>query len=339
MTITLTAVPYPSTSVVRVNLIRNPRPSGGTAPWAHFAGTGGAAALTIVPHTLPIVGRDGVVLPATDRLVMTQTTAATGVGGLFYTTPPGSITAGLPYTASIYCATAPSRDMSATIGWYTAAGALISQTTGPAVACGSAASGYARVAVTSTPPAGTSYATVTFYTTTPLLAGATLVFVCALLESGGLQDYFDGSTRAPVGARDAWTAVPHLSEATRTTRTVAGPGAWQSRPALVLDYQAERESRSVAHTVIGRQDQPHTLGPLAARTGRLTAFYLDHPAAQAAVELHTAPRVMLRDTEHPGLSMYYVPRTVRLVSDVPSPQQRWRVEVDYVEAYPSGDLW
>lgn len=340
MTSTLTALPYlPAATTTRTNLFTNPRPVG-TASWAAFPGAGGSSALSAVAYGTPIIGKDGTVLPAAQRLVVSQSVASTGPGGLYWTGSPGSVTPGATYTASVYVAATPMA-MRVSIVWFNASGTQIGQASGTPVMAGGAADGYERMWATGVAPAGASYATVTFYSQGAIPAPASLVYVGMLFEpAASLGDYFDGSTRAPVGSLDAWTGAVNASTSTRSTRSPAPAVSIQSVPTLVLDYSAPRESASVKHLVLGRPDPVHALGPLRAREGRLGLFYATLASAQRGVRVHEAARVMLRDSEDAGNDMYYVPRSVELAATPEkTATQRYQVSVEYTEVYATAGAY
>lgn len=347
MSVSLLAVPYPSTASTMSNVVKNPSFEVDAAGW--FVGqatSGDATAARLGPfgpvHPVPSSNPGGWFW----RVTWWRTLSVIG-GGAYYLDTAASITVGAPYVAGMHVRPGRTQRLAVDVAWRTAAGAAV----GPTVSTEVVVPGgqWAWISLATGPvPAGAVQCILyvrnaTGASGTPWVAGDVLDIDAALLVVGtdpSAVEYFDGSTPSTVpGVRHSWTGARGSSISWRITRKPTS-AAVQSTPALLLDYRAPRVSTSQLHQVIGRPDPLVTTGPLALRTGTIELFYPTYADVVAAQRLHEAAVVMLRDTERPEMDMYYSPRTVSLTPDPErTREQRWRLSVDYVEVYGSADLW
>lgn len=119
---------------------------------------------------------------------------------------------------------------------------------------------------------------------------------------------------------------------------------WPTRSAwvrLITNYDARRRSGNTIHEVIDRPDPAVTLAPLRTRGGTLELWAESYVDAAALAAVHELRHVlMLRQTAHAGLDMFYVVDGDVAVSPyaVADPI-RWAVRVPYLEvARPTGPL-
>lgn len=344
MACTLTAVPYISFASSRRNVLLNPAfgaaTAGVPANAAVVSGAGGATSLAVSTQDGSNPSPAGV--PASRLLTVTQTTTATaGATTVFLFGQQGQVTAGASYVGSVWVRSNEARSMLAGIEWQNSSGVAVGYSTGPVTALSDGASRWYRLDVAGVAPATATRANLQVATVTPMAAGQRFRFcapIIALASEGA--DYFEVGQPVPVGSWASWSGVADASYSILTRRTPYANLARIATPTLVLDYAAPRESGSVAHRVMGRADPVHALGPLRTREGTLQAFYATAADADAAVRLHEASRVMLRDSDDPTLDMYYVPRSVtRSPTSEKTATQRWVVTVDYTEVYGTADLY
>lgn len=107
---------------------------------------------------------------------------------------------------------------------------------------------------------------------------------------------------------------------------------------VVTEYDAERKTGATFHEVIGRSDPLVVEGILGSRSGSLKAEF-DTLAASASLEavLRRGKTVMYRQSEQPGMDMYFHVESLRTTVD---PEHGvWSVEVAFVEvSYPAGTM-
>lgn len=98
----------------------------------------------------------------------------------------------------------------------------------------------------------------------------------------------------------------------------------------VTSYDAGRQSLATAHQVIDRTDPLFALGRLASRQGRLTILCRDYPTARILDQrLDMAGVAMLKQADHQGLDMYFVPTATSVQQD--GATEDWHLQVDYTE--------
>jgi len=104
----------------------------------------------------------------------------------------------------------------------------------------------------------------------------------------------------------------------------------------VYAYSGPRSSRATVHEVVGRRDPIIVQGKLGTRRGSLGILCPDHDAVMRLVAMfERGQTVLYRQSEHPGLDMYFIPVEV---SPAPSGKS-WELSVSYVEMdYPAGDV-
>lgn len=107
----------------------------------------------------------------------------------------------------------------------------------------------------------------------------------------------------------------------------------------VTSYDAAMSSRVTFHDVIGRPGPLVVEGDLSTRRGKMGVYFPDLTAASGLVELlRRGKTVMYRQSEHPGMDMYFHTEDVSLAVD-PENGRRWTVTVSYVEIeFPLGDI-
>jgi len=337
VTCTLTAVPYPASDSGYQQKLPNAALVLGTTGWSQAGGAGGTGALSVETAT---TANPGPVRPARRILRWSQVTATANATFIVAPVVNDTIAPGLAVTASVYVRPEVARLVTVGITWRTSAGASISTVYAVATMCPQ--DRWTRLTIIGqVAPATAVRADLVVQVPGGLPAGAQLLMAGALVHDGAaVLPYFEPGAPTPPGEFASWNGAAGASTSNRVVRSVA---TWalptQATPTLVLDYSAPRESGSVAVAVLGRADPVHTLGPLRTRAGSLDLFFTTAAAAWAAIELHTAARVMLRDDETPQMDMYYVPRTVSPTPEERTAEQRWRVQVEYTEVYATAGLF
>lgn len=107
---------------------------------------------------------------------------------------------------------------------------------------------------------------------------------------------------------------------------------------VVTAYDSARKSTATFHDVIGRTDPLVVEGRLSSRKGRLVCEF-DTLAAASGLEslLSRGTTVLYRQSEHPGMDMYF--HTEGMDVSVDAERNVWTVTVDYVEvSFPAGDI-
>jgi hypothetical protein len=176
-------VTYIDVAADRINLICNPSFEVDTTYWGTVNSTKATAS-------------GGV--SGSQSAQVTCSTTTTAIAGIYAgvnstASTRFSITGGAPYIFSAYAKdVSTSAQVAAKIEWYDASNSIISTTSGTATTINT--SGWTRVTVTDTAPAGASYATPTIYTKTAVSNGAQFLVEDVLFEYGSiLNPYFDGS--------------------------------------------------------------------------------------------------------------------------------------------------
>lgn len=107
-------------------------------------------------------------------------------------------------------------------------------------------------------------------------------------------------------------------------------------PDNLTGYDATRQSSSVVHWPQGRPDPIVIDSPARTRTGALTAFAASHAAAtDVQVTLRSGQALMLRQSEHPGMDMYFRVTDSRIEPlELLEGGWAWAVVADYVETRP-----
>lgn len=138
--------------------------------------------------------------------------------------------------------------------------------------------------------------------------------------------------------------------ATANVASVApySPGVWVSRPAegnpatptappavqvtSVLEWDEAGDSNGTIHKIINRADPIANPGPLGYRAGTMRLWCSDYAAAEAVrTLLSTGATAMIRQPDHSGMDMYFVPTRVRIAPEEVTTPQRWGVSVDFQE--------
>lgn len=132
-------------------------------------------------------------------------------------------------------------------------------------------------------------------------------------------------------AGDAWTTVgadlprfhipsiPQYSQAVET----------------VHQYSSSRETRSIFHEVINRNDSMVAEGRMTPRSGDLAIFFDTYQGARDLEDLLERGKVVhYRQSEHPGMDMYFHATSLRIDPDEDS---TWKLAVGYKEVdFPDG---
>lgn len=212
--------PTKTTAERRRNRMTNPVAGGSSGGWGAYAGASGAVSTALV------TGLSGVGLPdgVTTAFRATWTTGSTngnGLGIFLGSSTAGThaapVTPGTVYTGSIYVQVSKAQRVQASVGWYDAAGALLSASLGTVSALPGGA-GYTRLSATGTAPAGAAYGRVRAYTPTDgtgtaMASGDTMAATAALLEVDTyLRPYFSGASAAVGPLTYAWAGTANSSE-------------------------------------------------------------------------------------------------------------------------------
>lgn len=111
-------------------------------------------------------------------------------------------------------------------------------------------------------------------------------------------------------------------------------------PLKLTGYEAGRESATILHEILEREDYLPTYGPMRYRRGTLTAWFATYSAARALDELcrRRGEPLVLRQPTHAGLDMYFTPTNSR-VYPATEGATSWLVAIEYAEVgWPSGPL-
>lgn len=108
---------------------------------------------------------------------------------------------------------------------------------------------------------------------------------------------------------------------------------------FVTGYDAQRESGTRVHEVIGRSDPVARIGAMKTRRGTLSVWCEDYAGTQSVLDVYARGEVvLLRQPNHAGLDLYHVTTGVRQGA-YDSEFKRWRLDVDFIEvASPLGPL-
>lgn len=107
---------------------------------------------------------------------------------------------------------------------------------------------------------------------------------------------------------------------------------------VVTAYDAARTTTATFHEVIGREDPLVIEGRLQSRRGTLvTEFATLGGAADLQALLSRGKTVMYRQSEHPGMDLYFHPESLAIAAD--PERETWTLRIGFVEvAYPLGTL-
>lgn len=132
--------------------------------------------------------------------------------------------------------------------------------------------------------------------------------------------------------------VRYTADGVSATVTLPAGNPWfvaPLRPAMslqveaVTSYSAARAALGTIHQVVDRPDPLVALGRLGTRAGNLTAWVPDHAAGDALADLiDRAGVVFYRQSENPGMDMYFVSTGMQLT---PADPDGWQLSVSYQE--------
>lgn len=106
----------------------------------------------------------------------------------------------------------------------------------------------------------------------------------------------------------------------------------QHTATLVLGYEAEREPSTTIHEVIGRADPVPVVGVQRLRRGTLEVFAATYAEALNAALTASSPLLMYRQSDYPGMDMYFTPTSVRTRPlEATAAGWRWSTSIGYVE--------
>lgn len=301
---------------VRRNLVPNPAFTVGTAGWA-FSGGGG---LTGTVTTGAFAAAAGWTRYA--RCTFT----ASGTWSRF-ASDSFPVDAGAAYTLSGWTRGVPSvaSELRLVIYWYRFDGSQIEQTVSPSL---SVTGSFTRDSVTGVAPDEAVTAKVGFGRNTG--ASGDYYDVAGILfeKSPTLRDWFDGSLPAAPPLSYAWTGAANNSASVeRLTREA------QIIPEVVDGFEANREARTIVHTILGRSDPDITFRPLGMRAGTLSLVFASGASAAAAENILLSQQVFtLRDSAVPEVGMSFVVADGELVTRLDDGTRKaWIVEVPYRE--------
>ncbi|MGO2658429.1 MAG: hypothetical protein ACTH9T_04820 [Mycetocola reblochoni] len=144
---------------------------------------------------------------------------------------------------------------------------------------------------------------------------------------------FDGDTTAEGVRTFGWESYPYSGPSIERTTTYAGIG--QSAPDLVMGLEYTRETRTLAHTLLGDVPPDVTLRRTGPRQGVLQLFYATEAAARAAEEMHIQPsRFVVAYPERPsldGLTYVLAPDQQLSVALTDPDNDRWTLQVPFHE--------
>lgn len=186
-----------------------------------------------------------------------------------------------------------------------------------------------RITHVVTIPAGTHHLELAIYATTGTVVGSVAYFDSVVLESG----QSDGSYFSEAAGRSAIVRTPQVH--------VPVLPQYRAQVSSVTGYDAARDSSTTRHQVIGRPDPVTVLGVLRTREGRLRMWCKTYEDAKDLEAVAAVGEVlMLRQTDYPGMDMYFIADGSRITPDQSTINgQRWAVEWDYAEvAVPTADL-
>lgn len=257
----------------RVNLVPNPSVEVNVAGW------NGNNTSSVVRSTAQFIGGSASALA-------TYNTLGTGGAGIFWweaagTGPGYLVTAGKAYTFSVYVrSNTETRSYSPTITWRdsdTAAGNVVSTTTGTSVSC--TLNTWARVTVTGIAPVGAKSAVISVYTTTATTAGNSAYFDSAMFEESDIAyPYFDPtwSTVSYGGLTysftSSWAGTAHASQSTLTWSTKSNSPTLPATPSPFEDdiYSAVTRSTPLPGVVDIQSPQTFSLSDVNLDAGKFT---------------------------------------------------------------------
>lgn len=208
--------------------------------------------------------------------------------------------------------------------WALTAGGETIQTS-PVTAYAPDASGWMRVDVTGTVPAGANGAlqvNLGFIGLAANLtaAGGLSVDEVLIEKSATVGAYFDGSTANNGATQHYWFGTVNASASVESS-PLARPAVWLTlpatavpsvptapqsvQPAMVTDYTEASETGGTVHPIIARADKVTNPGPLRLRAGTFDLWCADYPTAAAVRDLLASGEVaLLRQTDLIGFDMY-----------------------------------
>jgi hypothetical protein len=152
--------------------------------------------------------------------------ALTASAAAAFSVSTASGTSGMPVTANTSYAlqiqskaAATARTVTASINWYTAAGALISSWTG--LGATDATTGFTQASLVTTSPATAAFASVTIAYNTAATSEVHYVDAVFMEAAATVNTYFDGASINANSVVYAWTGTAYASPSTATTYTPA----------------------------------------------------------------------------------------------------------------------
>lgn len=283
----------------------------------------------------------GLRLTITDALAVSFAQRINGPTGTGTRIP---VTPGVTYTLSIGLRSNTAANGGCAFLFYDAAGALISQPSGPFVTLNSL--DYTRASSTQIAPPLAAWLSPQFgLVTGGRNIGEWVDFQQVLGEkslTAGIP--FDGSTPASGSTAYAWLGAVNNSASIQTSPAAAavlvpsltlpatGPPPTSAAVTLVTDYNEAAESQGTVHVILGRTDKLSNPGTLLERTGTLVFFCPDYASAVAIRELlRPAAVALLRQATYPGMDLYFLARAINIDPAEPTPSRRWLVTVLYDE--------
>ena len=104
---------------------------------------------------------------------------------------------------------------------------------------------------------------------------------------------------------------------------------------LITGYDAERPTSTTVHEIVGREDPVPVVGPLRLRRGSLEVFSKDYAEARHAAATASAPLLMFRQSDYPGMDMWLTPTRIRTRPlEETAGGWRWSTTIEYVEVRP-----
>ena len=212
---------YAAKSVIRTNLVKNPSFEANIIGWTNLTNS------TLSRITTDFFASDPAYGPGALKVTSSPTlpaTTATQVGFVHSLGDRFSVTAGLPYTVTLYIRVPsgqPDVDMRIGFRFYNGGGTQISEAVSINPVTVSSTNNWIRLNnVAITAPSGSVTAGVVAYSDNAMVSGAYYYIDAILVEQATtIGEYFDGSSS--VGT-SAWTGSIHASSSTLNTNSVYG---------------------------------------------------------------------------------------------------------------------
>ena len=212
---------YAAKSVIRTNLVKNPSFEANIIGWTNLTNS------TLSRITTDFFASDPAYGPGTLKVTSSPTlpaTTATQVGFVHSLGDRFAVTAGLPYTVTLYIRVPsgqPDVDMRIGFRFYNGGGTQISEAVSINPVTVSSTNNWIRLNnVAITAPSGSATAGVVVYSDNAMAYGAYYYVDAILVEQATtIGEYFDGSSS--VGT-SAWTGSIHASSSTLNTNSVYG---------------------------------------------------------------------------------------------------------------------